>query len=143
MPSTANRSRPRGNQNRFAATLNNSEAGPAVPAQVDALAFAAREADARQRGRAAVERLRTHVPRQLFEVVIQARVRGGSIARARVAPLRKDVLTTGGSKSVGGGDRTRKMKLLEKQKRGKARQKTIGRVALGQDALWAVVGGGG
>ena len=83
------------------------------------------------------------MPRQLFEVVIQARVRGGSIARARVAPLRKDVLTTGGSKSVGGGDRTRKMKLLEKQKRGKARQKTIGRVALGQDALWAVVGGGG
>ena len=89
-------------------------------------------------GRRAVEKLRRHVPRQLFECIIQARVNGAVVARARIAPLRKDVLTTGGSKAVLGKDR--KKKLLEKQKRGKARQKTIGKVALGQDALWAVVG---
>ena len=105
---------------------------------VEALAFAARSADARDRGRRAVEKLRRHVPRQLFECIIQARVNGAVVARARIAPLRKDVLTTGGSKAVLGKDR--KKKLLEKQKRGKARQKTIGKVALGQDALWAVVG---
>ena len=105
---------------------------------VEALAFATRSADARDRGRRAVEKLRRHVPRQLFECIIQARVNGAVVARARIAPLRKDVLTTGGSKAVLGKDR--KKKLLEKQKRGKARQKTIGKVALGQDALWAVVG---
>jgi len=105
---------------------------------VEALAFATRSADARDRGRRAVEKLRRHVPRQLFECIIQARVNGSVVARARIAPLRKDVLTTGGSKAVLGKDR--KKKLLEKQKRGKARQKTIGKVALGQDALWAVVG---
>ena len=105
---------------------------------VEALAFAARSADARDRGRRAVEKLRRHVPRQLFECIIQARVNGAVVARARIAPLRKDVLTTGGSKAGLGKDR--KKKLLEKQKRGKARQKTIGKVALGQDALWAVVG---
>ena len=105
---------------------------------VEALAFAARSADARDRGRRAVEKLRRHVPRQLFECIIQARVNGAVVARARIAPLRKDVLTTGGSKAVLGKDR--KKKLLEKQKRGKARQKTIGKIALGQDALWAVVG---
>ena len=105
---------------------------------VEALAFAARSADARDRGRRAVEKLRRHVPRQLFECIIQARVNGAVVARARIAPLRKDVLITGGSKAVLGKDR--KKKLLEKQKRGKARQKTIGKVALGQDALWAVVG---
>ena len=85
-----------------------------------------------------LEKLRRHVPRQLFECIIQARVNSSVVARARIAPLRKDVLTTGGSKAVLGKDR--KKKLLEKQKRGKARQKTIGKVALGQDALWAVVG---
>ena len=105
---------------------------------LEALAFASRSTDARDRGRRAVEKLRRHVPRQLFECIIQARVNGAVVARARVAPLRKDVLTTGGSKAVLGKDR--KKKLLEKQKRGKARQKTIGKVALGQDALWAVVG---
>ena len=105
---------------------------------VEALAFASRSTDARDRGRRAVEKLRRHVPRQLFECIIQARVNGAVVARARIAPLRKDVLTTGGSKAVLGKDR--KKKLLEKQKRGKARQKTIGKVALGQDALWAVVG---
>lgn len=105
---------------------------------VEALAFAARSADAQDRGRRAVEKLRQHVPRQLFECIIQARVNGAFVARARIAPVRKDVLTTGGSKAVTGKDR--KKKLLEKQKKGKARQKTIGKVALGQDALWAVVG---
>lgn len=105
---------------------------------VEALAFAARSADAQDRGRRAVEKLRQHVPRQLFECIIQARVNGAVVARARIAPVRKDVLTTGGSKAVTGKDR--KKKLLEKQKKGKARQKTIGKVALGQDALWAVVG---
>ena len=105
---------------------------------VDALAFAARSADAQDCGRRAVEKLRQHVPRQLFECIIQARVNGAIVARARIAPVRKDVLTTGGSKAVTGKDR--KKKLLENQKKGKARQKTIGKVALGQDALWAVVG---
>ena len=107
---------------------------------VDALAFAADRREAQARGRAAAARLKAVVPRQLFEVVIQARVNGKSVARERLPPLRKDVLTTKAGKNVGGGDVSRKKKLLEKQKKGKAKQKTIGSVSLGQDALWAVVG---
>lgn len=56
--------------------------------------------------------------------------------------FRKDVLTKSG-KTVGGGDPTRKKKLLEKQKKGKARAKTVGRVQLSQEAFWAVLSGGG
>lgn len=109
---------------------------------VDALAFAAARGEAQRRGRAAAARLKAVVPRQLFEVVIQARVGTKSLARERLPPLRKDVLTTKAGKNVGGGDVTRKKKLLEKQKKGKAKQKTIGNVSLGQDALWAVVRSG-
>ena len=107
---------------------------------VDALSFACQRADAALRGRTAASRLKRAIPRQLFEVVVQARVNGKILARERVAPLRKDVLTTSAGKKVGGGDVTRKKKVLEKQKRGKARQKTVGGVTVGQDALWAVIG---
>ena len=78
----------------------------------------------------------------MFEVIIQAKIGTKVIARERLPPLRKDVLTTKAGKNVGGGDVTRKKKLLEKQKKGKAKQKTIGNVSLGQDALWAVVRSG-
>tara|TARA_B110000090_G_C13013886_1_gene305296 strand:+ start:187 stop:384 length:198 start_codon:yes stop_codon:yes gene_type:complete len=60
------------------------------------------------------------------------------LARARIAPYRKDVLTKGG-KTVGGGDITRKKKLLEKQKAGKKRAKMVGKVEISQDAFWSVL----
>ncbi|KAJ8611155.1 hypothetical protein CTAYLR_003582 [Chrysophaeum taylorii] len=105
---------------------------------VDALSFVAARDDAVKKGRDAAASLKTHVPRHQFEVVVQAKIGGKVLARDRIPPFRKDVLTKGG-KTVGGGDVTRKKKLLEKQKQGKKRQKTIGNVALSQDAFWAVL----
>ena len=81
-----------------------------------------------RRGRGVAKRLKAELDRQNFEVVIQARVGSKVLARERLPPLRKDVLTTKAGKNVGGGDVTRKKKVLEKQKKGKARQKTIGGV---------------
>lgn len=106
---------------------------------VDALSIVAPRDDAPRLGRATALKLKEHVPRQQFEVIIQAKLHSKSIARERVAPFRKDVLTKSG-KTVGGGDISRKKKLLEKQKEGKARQKTVGNVSLSQDAFWAVLG---
>jgi len=80
-----------------------------------------------------VEKLKNLIPRQLFEVIIQATLGGKIIARERIAPFRKDVTA-----KLYGGDRTRRMKLLEKQKKGKKRMKQIGKIAIPQKVFTEV-----
>lgn len=108
---------------------------------VDALSFVCHRSQAQTLGRRTAKRLQGVIQRQQFEVVIQAKLGAKSIARERIAPYRKDVLTKSG-KTVGGGDVTRKRKLLEKQKRGKARAKAVGKVELSQEAFWSVMSKG-
>lgn len=105
---------------------------------VDALSFVCFHENAPAMGRRLAQRLEKVIDRQQFEIIIQAKVRSKVLARARVAPYRKDVLIKSG-KVVGGGDVTRKRKLLEKQKKGKARAKSVGKVQLNQKAFWAVM----
>jgi len=105
---------------------------------VEALSFVSPEDRADVEGRRVAQRLRGEIKRQQFEVVIQAVVGGKVVARERIPPYRKDVLIKSG-KTVGGGDVSRKRKLLERQKEGKARMKSVGQVRLSQEAFRSVV----
>ena len=101
---------------------------------VDALAFIAHQSQAEGRGRSICARLKELIPRQMFQIAIQAAIGGRIVARETISAMRKDVLA-----KCYGGDISRKRKLLDKQKEGKKRMRQFGKVEIPQSAFLAAL----